>query len=139
MNYRDYNGTTWYLVSREALFSIKNAIFWHFYKLWEQMMLLTIWKQDKRFPFNCMAKHNYDQHTNFHCRVQTHNVLSYLTQCARIRVPLVVMKIEKYKDLFRAALDRWLDSHESKNFGFGYTRRPINPIFSAFLPILCKI
>ena len=25
----------------------------------------------------------------------------------RIRVPLVVMKIEKFKDLFRAALDRW--------------------------------
>ena len=50
MNYRDHNRTTWYLVSREALFSIKNAIFWHFYQLWEQMMLLTIWKQDKRLP-----------------------------------------------------------------------------------------
>ena len=62
-----------------------------------------------------------------------------LTQCARIRVPLVVMKIEKFKDLFRAALDRWLDSHESKNFGFGCTRRPIWPIFSAILPILGKI
>ena len=62
-----------------------------------------------------------------------------LTQCARIRVPLVVMKIEKFKDLFRAALDRWLDSHESKNFGFGRTRWPIRPIFSAILPILGKI
>ena len=62
-----------------------------------------------------------------------------LTQCARIRVPLVVMKIEKFKDLFRAALDRWLDSHESKNFGFGRTRRHIRPIFSAILPILGKI
>ena len=31
----------------------------------------------------------------------------YLTQCARIRVPVVSMKIEKFKDLFRAALDRW--------------------------------
>ena len=44
-----------------------------------------------------------------------------------------------FKDLFRAALDRWLDSHESKNFGFGRTRRPIRPIFSAILPILGKI
>ena len=34
-----------------------------------------------------------------------------LTQCARIRVPVVSMKIEKFKDLFRAALDRCLDSH----------------------------
>ena len=62
-----------------------------------------------------------------------------LTQYARIRVPVVSMKIEKFKDLFRAALDRWLDSHESKNFGFGRTRRPIRPIFSAILPILGKI
>ena len=44
----------------------------------------------------------------------------YLTQCARIRVPVVSMKIEKFKDLFRAALDRWR-------------------IFSAILPILGKI
>ena len=64
---------------------------------------------------------------------------SFLTQCARIRVPLVVMKIVKFKDLFRAALDRWLDSHESKNFGLGRTRRPIRPDFSAILPILGKI
>ena len=62
-----------------------------------------------------------------------------LTQCARIRVPVVSIKIQKFKDLFRAALDRWLDSHESKNFGFGRTRRPIRPIFSAILPILGKI
>ena len=62
-----------------------------------------------------------------------------LTQCARIRVPVVSMKIEKFKDLFRAALDRWWDSHESKNFGAGRTRRPIGPIFSAILPILGKI
>ena len=62
-----------------------------------------------------------------------------LTQCVRIRVPVVSMKIEKFKDLFRAALDRWLDSHESKNFGVGRTRRPIRPIFSAILPILGKI
>ena len=62
-----------------------------------------------------------------------------LTQCARIRVPVVSMKIEKFKDLFRAALDRWWDSHESKNFGVGRTRRPIRPIFSAILPILGKI
>ena len=40
----------------------------------------------------------------------------YLTQCARIRYPVVSMKIEKSKDLFRVALDRWWDSHESKNF-----------------------
>ena len=62
-----------------------------------------------------------------------------LTQCARIRVPVVSMKIEKFKDLFRAALDRWLDTHESKNFGFGHTRWLIRPIFSAILPILGKI
>ena len=62
-----------------------------------------------------------------------------LTQCARIRVPVVSMKMEKFKDLFRAALDRWWDSHESKNFGAGCTRRPIQPIFSAILPILGKI
>ena len=62
-----------------------------------------------------------------------------LTQCARIRVPLVVMKIEKFKDLFRAALDRWWDSHESKNFGGRHTRQPIRLIFSAILPILGKI
>ena len=62
-----------------------------------------------------------------------------LTQCARIRVPLVVMKIQKFKDLFRAALDRWWDSHESKNFGASRTRWPIQPIFSAILPILGKI
>ena len=66
-------------------------------------------------------------------------LFTYLTQCARIRVPLVVMKIEKFKDLFRAALDRWWDSHESKNFGASRTRWPIQPIFSAILPILGKI
>ena len=44
------------------------------------------------------------------------NIVYYnlLTQCARIRVPVISMKTEKFKDLFRAALDRWLDSHESK-------------------------
>ena len=63
----------------------------------------------------------------------------HLTQCARIRVPLVVMKIEKSNFFFLAALDRWLDSHESKNFGIGRTRRPIRPDFSAILPILGKI
>ena len=69
-------------------------------------------------------------------------LLSYsklLIQYARIRVPLVSMKIEKFKDLFRAALDRWLESHDTKNFGFGCTRRPIRPIFSTILPILGKI
>ena len=66
-------------------------------------------------------------------------ILNYLTQCARIRVPVVSMKIEKFKDLFRAALDRWVESHDTKNFGFGRTRRPIRPIFSAILPILGKI
>ena len=63
----------------------------------------------------------------------------WLTQCARIRVPVVSMKIEKFKDLFRAALDRWWDSHESKNFGAGRTRQPIRPNFSTILPILGKI
>ena len=48
--------------------------------------------------------------------------IKVLTQCARIRVPVVSMKIEKFKDLFRAALDRWWDSHDPKNFGAGYTR-----------------
>ena len=62
-----------------------------------------------------------------------------LTQCARIRVPVVSMKIERFKDLFRAALDRWWDSHESKNFGAGCTRQPIRPNFSTILPILGKI
>ena len=33
--------------------------------------------------------------------------IKVLTQCARIRVPVVSMKIEKFKDLFRAVLDRW--------------------------------
>ena len=57
------------------------------------------------------------------------NIVYYnlLTQCARIRVPVISMKTEKFKDLFRAALDRWWDSHESKNF--------VRAIFSAILPI----
>ena len=73
------------------------------------------------------------------CPFMNRSMHATLTQCARIRVPVVSMKIEKFKDLFRAALDRWWDSHESKNFGAGCIRRPIWPIFSAILPILGKI
>ena len=41
------------------------------------------------------------------------NIVYYnlLTQCARIRVPVVSMKIEKFKDFFRAAFDRWWDPY----------------------------
>ena len=63
---------------------------------------------------------------------------SSLTQCARIRDPLVVIKIEKFKDLLRAALDGWLDSNESKNFGFDCTRRPIRPVLVPFCQFWAK-
>ena len=48
----------------------------------------------------------FNMHIQY-CEKKSNSYVFVLTQCARIRVPLVVMKIEKFKDLFRAALDRW--------------------------------
>ena len=65
------------------------------------MMLLTIWKQDKRFPFNCMARHNYGCVNSIYrsavCSSRSHgDAWQERTCCSQAPATTEVLKLNTY-------------------------------------------